>query len=63
VRAAAVDARSAIMSSRCKVGDDIIVTGGVHANETGEVKKVKKKRCYFYSKLLRHVVWCSLRFM
>lgn len=38
-----------------------MVMTGVHIHETGQIRKVTKKCCYYYSKQLRHVVWCSVK--
>ncbi len=53
--------QSAIMSSRCKVGDDVIMMCGVHIHETGPVRKITKKRCYYYSEQLQRFVWCRVK--
>jgi hypothetical protein len=49
------------MARRWKVGDDIFVLAGVHEGSAGQVTKIRKKRCYFYSEQLRRVVWCSTK--
>jgi hypothetical protein len=49
------------MRRRCKVSDDVMVMSGVHMHETGQVRKLIKKRCYYYSEQLHRVVWCSVK--
>jgi hypothetical protein len=51
------------MRSRCKVGDAIRITCGLHKGETGVVIRIKKQRCIYFSDQLHRAAWTSLWFV